>query len=408
VSIKVLAVEEDERLRAWLGHHVTALWPRSKIEYLAPTELAGQMTAFRPGRFHLLLLSLDLDQINPFRNLMDLCRRQHCPPVIVLAKGGHELHAVNALKLGAVDYLPKRMLSGELLVDALRGAHAEHQRRLDEERWRGRRTPELEGYVIIRPLARTRYSSVYLALSAMRDEEVAIKILERAGDGSDNEAAARFEREYRLAKEIASDRIARIYEYGVRNEYAYIALEYFPRGDLRKRLERPMLPRHAVRFLRQMAEALKEIHSAGVVHGDLKPGNVMLRSEDDVALIDFGLARRTQGSTVFEEFVEGTPYYLSPERADGEEPDVPGDLYSLGAMFFEMLTGSPPYLGGSAMEVVAAHQLAPVPRLGRGLRRFQPLVDALLAKDPAQRHPDAAALIADLEHYDAYADVVEA
>lgn len=137
------------------------------------------------------------------------------------------------------------------------------------------------------------------------------------------------------------------------------------------------------------------------MHRDIKPDNVLFRERDDAAiLMDFGIAKSlhneenqlTQaGSTV------GTPKYMSPEQARGQSVDGRADLYSLGCMLFEMLTGQPPYLAAEAVTLAIKHIQAPIPRLPSDLARFQPLIDKLLAKDAAQRHANGFEVIAEID-----------
>jgi serine/threonine protein kinase len=138
------------------------------------------------------------------------------------------------------------------------------------------------------------------------------------------------------------------------------------------------------------------VHEAGLVHRDLKPPNVMLRENDAVALIDFGLARSLDGNTISTQtgVLLGSPYYMSPEQALGESLDARSDFYSLGVMCYEMLTGHKPYTGGTAMEVLQQHVSAPLPALPEALVRYEPLLTRLLAKARGERFATAAEIIA--------------
>src|SRR5262249_58283631 len=142
-----------------------------------------------------------------------------------------------------------------------------------------------------------------------------------------------------------------------------------------------------VRYVSQIAAALQVVHRAGLLHRDLKPPNVMLRDNGEVALIDFGLARALDGSTPSTRtgVLRGSPYYMSPEQALGEVLDARSDFYSLGIMFFEMLTGKKPYTGGSAMDVLQQHVNSPRPPLPLSLIRDDPLLGRLLPRSRTGR-----------------------
>jgi serine/threonine protein kinase len=167
---------------------------------------------------------------------------------------------------------------------------------------------------------------------------------------------------------------------------------------LRDRLRNPMSIDESLYYLRAIAEALRVIHVFGILHRDLKPANVMLREDNSPVLIDFGLARRSidEAGTTGAGQVLGSPYYISPEQAQGQRVDARTDLYSLGVMFYEMLTGQRPYGGKSALHIMEQHANAPVPRLPDNVALQQALVDRLMAKRLSERYVSADELLADL------------
>jgi serine/threonine protein kinase len=178
----------------------------------------------------------------------------------------------------------------------------------------------------------------------------------------------------------------------------YLALEYFPCGSLRDRLKNPVSEADAINYARQIGEALQVLHAARVVHRDLKPSNLMLTDDNRVILIDFGSARMKleENELSRSDLCTGTPYYVCPEQILNRDPDGRGDLYSLGVVLFEMLTGTLPYVGNNLTEIFAGHRSAPVPRLPQSVLRYQPIIDRLLAKEPGDRYPSAALFLDDL------------
>jgi len=189
-----------------------------------------------------------------------------------------------------------------------------------------------------------------------------------------------------------------VLDYGITDEYSYLALEYFPCGSLRDRLKNPVSEADAVNYARQIGDALQVLHSANVVHRDLKPSNLMLTDDNRLILIDFGSAsmRLAASDLSRSDLCTGTPYYVCPEQIDNRDPDGRGDLYSLGVVLYEMLVGALPYLGNNLIEIFTAHRAAPVPRLPQRVLRYQPIIDRLLAKEPDDRYPSAALFLEDL------------
>ena len=212
-------------------------------------------------------------------------------------------------------------------------------------------------------------------------------------------ALARFIQEYALVSRIAHPHVVRIYDQGFTDDHAYIAMEYFEAGDLRGELRGPLGRERALDVLAQVAHALDAVHAQGIIHRDLKPENVMLRADRSVALADFGVAKSLEQPEVLgltqtrHGEVVGTPYYLSPEQASGRPITPATDLYSLGVMFYEMLTGSRPYSAESLDLLLARHLTAPVPQLPAEFGGLQSILDKLMAKAPEDRHPSARALL---------------
>ena len=166
-----------------------------------------------------------------------------------------------------------------------------------------------------------------------------------------------------------------IYERAFASDFAYIAMEWFPDGDLKARIKKTIEPENIAPYLRQMAKGLGAVHDIGIVHRDIKPGNVLFKQGDKLAISDFGIAKDladSQGLTVKGSLI-GSLYYASPEQIGGEAVDNRSDIYSLGTILFQMLTGSPPFKAKTPVELIKAHQSAPIPRLSAEHAHWQPM-----------------------------------
>lgn len=243
-------------------------------------------------------------------------------------------------------------------------------------------------------------STVYLAHDEVLGRDVALKVLNRELTKQE-EFVERFRREARSAAALSHPNIVQVYDRGESEDGDYyIAMEYVPRGTLKDRIqhEGQLGTRTAVEVAVQIAEALKEAHEHGVIHRDIKPQNVLVTTSGDVKVADFGIARAASSPTMTRENLAlGTAAYMSPEQATGEKVGPTSDLYSLGAVMYEMLTGEPPYKGNEPLSVAMRHVNDPAPSPGElapGIPEdTNDLVVQLLAKDPKDRPESAEALI---------------
>jgi eukaryotic-like serine/threonine-protein kinase len=252
----------------------------------------------------------------------------------------------------------------------------------------------IRGYRRVRQVASGKRADIFLAERLETRSLVALKVVRDTPEqGEASDSFLRFLQEYEIAQRIHHPGIVSLFDLGVSDEHAWLVMEYFPCGDLRRRMKSQIAPRWAVSVAAAIARALDALHADGVVHRDLKPGNVMLREDGSIALIDFGLSKDEAQSLDLTErgLIFGTPHYMSPEQGHGEPTDPRSDLYSLGVILYEMLTGGKPYRAESPMALIYKHRKEPVPQLAVGLDGLQPLLERLLAKRPEERFPSALA-----------------
>lgn len=439
---RVLVIDDSEDIHGLVTFCINVYWPRALVEMYDPAKgMPGSRFAW--DSYDLLLLDFELgrDDGNGLDWLRALGRHPQLPPTIMITAHGNEALAVSAIKLGASDYINKEDLSPKALALAVKDAmaarghdtaallgdradsvvdYAERTQILSRSqqneptpaiasvaagaeaeksspRLEGAADPglasrecEVPGYRIVRQLGEGGMATVYLARREEDDLEVTLKVL-FLGAVEDPDLLQRFMREHSALRQLHHPHVVQIHERGFASDFAYIAMEYFPAGDLSMRVQHSIEAARALSYARQLALGLGAAHAMGIVHRDVKPGNVLFRHDDTLALTDFGIVKFLQrGPTQTETgSLVGTPRYMSPEQILGRALDIRTDLYALGVVLFEMLTGAIPFSATSIGGLAHAHVHQPIPRLVGDLARWQPLIDGLLAKNPDERFQGA-------------------
>ncbi len=259
----------------------------------------------------------------------------------------------------------------------------------------------ITGFTPVKPLGSGATANVCLCERGPEKQQVVLKVLKSEGSG-DSDLLSRFVQEYFAASSIDSPYVAKVFEHGFTDSHAYIVMEYFPAGDLRARVarDRPSVD-EALLIIGSILAALTSVHAAGIIHRDLKPANVMFRDDGTIALVDFGSARRDADpvAKTLAGVVIGTPYYLSPEQALGGTADERSDLYSVGVMLYELLTGQRMYAAGTLVGLFEMHKTAPIPKLPENVARHQRFLERLVAKQPDERYESAAQALEALMDY---------
>ncbi len=252
--------------------------------------------------------------------------------------------------------------------------------------------PDIAGYRILRRLGHGGMSEIWLAEQVALARPVAVKVVNPGDEGE--ERLARFRQEAAIVARFDHPNVVGIIEFGQTGDgRLFFSMPYVPGGTLAQAAvcgdgERTR------QVLVQLLDALEYIHAHGVVHRDVKPENVLFDSVGRARLADFGVSRSISAASRHTRAGEtfGSIHYMSPEQARGELPDGRSDLYSLGAIAFELLTGAPPFQGPDDISVVVGHLQAPLPALPEHLAQWQGWLVRALAKRPGDRFPDAGAM----------------
>ncbi|HZF27895.1 MAG TPA: protein kinase [Gammaproteobacteria bacterium] len=396
--MRFLIIDDDADYRRLLRYHLEVEWPDAAIDEWQPSS-AGSPEELDVAALDLILLGHPISHGADLALLRRLRRRDRCPPIVLFAANGDEFLTVEALKAGAVDYFPKDRVRHRRLIDVVRSwlvtarLDPTGSMLVDPKALNGARKRRL-----IAKLYSGDLSSVYLAESEDGAERVALKVLRDVPDAGGGRLFDRFLQEYEVIARVRHPNVVRIFDLGVADDHAYIAMEYLGSGSLAERVATGLAPKTAIDYARQIGSALAAIHDAGILHRDLKPANIMFREEGSLALIDFGLAKqmRLHAAITGTGQIFGTPYYMSPEQGHAEPTDERSDLYSLGCILYEMLTGERPFTASSPMGVIYRHAHAPRPRLGRPLTYLQPILDRTLAVERLERYQSASELLAAL------------
>lgn len=259
-------------------------------------------------------------------------------------------------------------------------------------------SPKIPGYTILSRLGEGGMAVVYLAIQESFGRKVALKVMMPKSQ-DDPSYGERFLREAKIVARLSHPHIVPVYDVGSAGDYYYISMEYLDKGDLTSRLKNGLDIKGIINVTKDVAAALDYAHRKGIIHRDVKPDNIMFREDGAAVLTDFGIARPTSPDSNMTQVgkVIGTPKYMSPEQTKGEVLDNTCDLYALGIMLYEMLTGNVPFDGENPFDIGIKHLKDPVPKLPNTLNIFQPLIDSLLVKNKTHRLQAGHEVIAALD-----------
>ena len=414
-QLNFAVIDGSAGYRAVLSAFLLAQWTHAVVEEVDPfaETLRGVGIAFGTNSDIILLGGIGT-VVEARASLQRLLARDKCPPVILMVARELEPEIPLLIESGAASVLFKDAFSRHSLIDTVsrllgESSSAETPAPYPDTQTFGRfsfiangqcSTVAIAHFQFVSTLAASNLTQVFNAERIHDRKHVVVKIPLTAALHS-AEARAFCDR-YRYIASLNGRSVVRYLDAGVTDIWPYVVLEYLAGGDLRRRLSAaddapglatPMTPQEATRVLYKLSHALASFHSGSFAHMDLKPENIFFR-DDEIVLIDFNISTRfghVARNRVTGE-VLGSPYYMSPEQGQGLAIDGRSDLYSAGVIFYEMLTGQQPYAGESATQVIYKHIHDEIPLLPKRVRAYQPIIDALMAKDRNERIGSATEL----------------
>ena len=410
--MNILIVDDSIEFRKVLQIYIAKQIPEAEIIEYDLDKYGIPDSSYNWGEHDLLLLDYNLGgEEDGFTWLTTFRETPDFPPVIILTADSSEYVAVKAIKLGAVDFINKSDLTPAILAEAVKkactGISEQTKNRGEEKNISIKASDHLKKqfekkydvpYKLVRLIGQGASSKVFLAERESDQLTLVLKIMDIHSD-TDNNALNRFMLEADLLTQIKSPFVAKIYDYGLTDEYGFIAMEFFNRGDLKQRMEQELPLDVCLSYITHIAYGLRDIHDMGVVHRDIKPANIMFRGDDSLAIADFGISKKLYSPLEMTTLgkVLGTPHYLSPEQGQGKKVDQRSDIYSVGVLFYELITREKPYTANTPAALIYQHINAPLPRLSGNKKIFQRIINKTMAKKPSDRYQTMDGLILDLE-----------
>lgn len=415
--MKILIIDDSKDFRALVRLYLAKALEGAELVEYAVEDIGKPADDYQWSDYDVLLLDYNLGGgEDGFDWLKEFKHKPGFPPTIILTAEGDEYIAVTAIKLGAADYLNKVDITPKRLADVIKEAvefTSENIAKQEKEISNAAKIVEIIhqkdkelptdkglaiGYKIVRMIGQGAMSKVYLAEREDDNQSLVLKILD-IKNARGPSSIDRFVLEAELISALDSTFVVKIYEHGLTEDYGFIAMEFFSRGDLKQRMELNISPELAATYMLHVAYGLNEIHKAGVIHRDLKPANIMFRGDDSLALADFGISKKLNSTSNLTTLgqIMGTPHYMSPEQGEGLIVDIRTDLYSAGVMLYELLAKEKPYTAPSPAALIYKHVNEDIPKLPEELNRFQGIIDKLMAKKPDDRYSSASELIQVLE-----------
>ena len=386
--MRFLIVDPSGEFRSTLAGMLRARWPLAFTDEWDPRAHGSPRAALARERYAAVLMAAQAEGGEEW--VAEMRRDPAAPPLVMFKQDGSEslVRSVEGV-LREQEARRAEVPGTPVFPPAAQAAAPKADSPVDRDE------RAIPGYRSLRKIGEGGMAQVYLAEREQDGLQLVLKVLDPRLR-SDQTFFKRFVQEYRLVAGLHNEYVAHIYDQGFAGEHPYIAMEFLSGGTLATRIHEGVTSLAALRITSQIARALDAIHAHGIIHRDLKPQNILFRDNGRPVIVDFGLAKNLGAKTTLTRHgqVIATPRYMSPEQCLGKAADHRSDLYSLGVIFYEMLSGLKLYDAEGPAGLVYQHVHGPIPRLPGRLAGYQGIVDRLLAKTPEARFQSARELFA--------------
>lgn len=400
-----LVISDDPNIREWIGGHISTWWPKMLIENTRLAKAPMYLDRTPMERYGLIVVRMSFQSYAAILTsifLMRILKLESHPEIVVITERPEELRSVKTTELGKACCLLASSLTSAGMQKVLEDLARRDGRNGGKP---GDGAPNIPGYIIRHPITGTFTATLYRAFSEKLGCDVALKICEVKSDEKNAYRPSTLRQEYEVLRKLGGQFVARAYEYGEVGDLSYMAMEYFPRGDINRVIAESDESVSRLQYMLGVARALREIHNAGFLHLDIKPNNVLIRENGTPVLIDFGISERSVAARYLERqnFVMASPYFMSPEQARGEPLDERSDIFSFGALWYRVFTGRTHFQDRTFIDIQTEQKDGAIPKLGPALQHYQPIIDGTLASSPGDRFPNADVLIEKIESYAGFA-----
>ena len=423
--MRFLVIDDSASLRRYLKKRLQDKWLEAEVEGYDPGRRGRPYDQFPWNNYDVVFLDyyLGFEKETGLDWIPRIKKKKPAPAVIMITGEGDESIAAQSIKCGADFYLIKYDLGSELLFETVLQAIAdlaptaqdlwqqatvgqtgelndtkpgetdESSQDTTTEVWK------IPGYKVLEEIAGGNWSTTLHAKKKDTDSDVILKVQD-IHEVTDSSLLKRFMQELNILSDLQHPNVVKILGHGHTDDYAYYVMDYLPNGDLASRIEKGEITvDKAIDYVIQIAKGLSVLHEKDIVHRDMKPSNILFDKDNHPVITDLGIAKDLSSAEELTARGEilGTPFYISPEQINGKPVDKRTDIYSLGVLFYEMLTGERPFHGGSVIEVAYQHAYDEPPPLPVELAAYQPLLEKLLAKNPDDRYESMEDFIAEID-----------